>query len=314
MYSFLSSIREWWISTISWLYFLTMDKKRFQGDVWKRRYEMYRGCDLSAFITPHWQSVCDKLALNSFKPDFLSYKFIRNTMTFYDPEKLPHHIAALKKEFGSKTSHIIHESPVGKPRIVSTCYHSSHTTIMHANHALEFKQRTGKDIWHARNIVEWGGGYGDLARMLKQPSMTYTIIDLPLFCFTQASYLSSIPELADKINMITDVNMPIREGYINLVPLNPEVIRALKFDTVDVFVSTWALSESGKAAQDLVRSCGYFGAEYILIGHQRRGETMPYAESMDLGGYDILYHKPPAHFTDEDRYLFARRKSPTAHQ
>ena len=128
-------------------------------------------------------------------------------------------------------------------------------------------------------VVEWGGGYGVLAKtmwklfsFLSRP-LTYTIIDLPVVCVMQWLYLSTIFG-EDAVHLLTKRDHKIIEGKINLVP------HKLEGDEVvapqgDLFVSTWAISESSVAAVNYVAQQKMFGVHWAILGYGLKGTHDP---------------------------------------
>ena len=113
-------------------------------------------------------------------------------------------------------------------------------------------------------IVEWGGGYGCMAKLLRRlrPGMTHIIIDLPLISCVQWLYLASIFG-EDAVHQIRAEDDVIRPGRINLLPLAFLERRAgLR---ADLFLSTFALNESSEYAQDFVISRDWFSARHLPV-------------------------------------------------
>ena len=55
---------------------------------------------------------------------------------------------------------------------------------------------------------------------------------------------------------------------------------AKAIDRVDLFISTWALSESNEAMQDLIRQLEYFKSQYLLLAYQKSYKSYPFAENV----------------------------------
>ena len=53
--------------------------------------------------------------------------------------------------------------------------------------------------------------------------------------------------------IIKNNNDKIQAGKVNIVPLNLEVMVALDFGSIDLFVSTWALSETPSMMQNFIK-------------------------------------------------------------
>jgi hypothetical protein len=130
-------------------------------------------------------------------------------------------------------------------------------------HLARFERFRGERIEQVRSVVEFGGGYGNLARLCRnfEGLSRYTIVDLPLFSCIQYVFLSTVlgPEC---VRLVTEAGTAAAEGSVDLVPIN--LLPDLRRDG-ELFVSTWALSESPPAAYDLVRERDWFGAREILL-------------------------------------------------
>jgi hypothetical protein len=140
-------------------------------------------------------------------------------------------------------------------------------TLINSTHQLYHLARLerfrGERIERVGSVVEFGGGYGNLARLFRsfEGLSRYTIVDLPLFSCIQYVFLSTVlgPE---RVRLVTEAHTPAAEGIVDLVPIN--LLPDLRRDG-ELFVSTWALSESPPAAYDLVRGRDWFGAREVLL-------------------------------------------------
>lgn len=125
--------------------------------------------------------------------------------------------------------------------------------------------------------------------------MTYVAIDTPLFSTLQWLYLSSVLGESE-VHLVTRPGEPIQAGRINLVP----VTRLADVDVRgDLFVSTWALSESSEAAQQFVEDKAWFGATSLLMAYQCEDPCFPAAKHVAeraavLGGRIVPIPRLPA--------------------
>ncbi len=137
------------------------------------------------------------------------------------------------------------EDYVGNPLLLNVTYLTSHNSIHHLYHIIRFLRKTKLKLKGIKTIIEWGGGYGNLAKIfgrLAEENKTYIIIDLPLMCCIQWIYLTTILG-ENKVNLIQNSDEKIAVGKINLLP----VCFIDKYELKgDLFVSTWALTESSK--------------------------------------------------------------------
>jgi putative sugar O-methyltransferase len=269
------------------------------------------------FIMPMWEGLAEdirKYFMGNFKMSFLKNEVIRRTMFLdYGGSALQKmEIKYLEKTFSKpKLKYLLKESKIGHPTITYFKYWTSHNSIHQLYHLNNFSQETGSDYTNISQIVEWGGGYGCLAKILMKinPNLTYIIIDLPIFSIIQAVYTSTIFG-SDKINIITDENKNIVKNKINIIPINMLIGSNIKILNTDIFISTWALSESTNFSQEYVESVDFFGAKHLLIAHQQKSPEVKYAESIDshLKNYQIIYHEKIPNLKN-NYYLFCKLKN-----
>lgn len=159
---------------------------------------------------------------------------------------------------------LLHEDGTGRPRIQSLRYRTSHNRIHHAYHLARFVAAT-RPLEDVQLAVEWGGGYGSLARVFGRMhggTHTYAIVDLPVMTALQYVYLGSTLG-PDCVHLVSEPHDSLRPGLVNLVPVG---LCGLVSDA-DLFISTWALSESTPAAEDLVIGQAWFGASRLLLAY-----------------------------------------------
>ncbi len=159
---------------------------------------------------------------------------------------------------------ILKEDYIGLPTITNMFFMTSANRTHHLCHLALYKKLAGSDFWDCPSIIEWGGGYGDMARIVRRmnPAVTYTIIDLPEMLALQYVYLSSI--FGEKeVNMILTHHDNIQSGRINLISsLSLQEHDKLRSEG---FLSTWALNESPKSDQLMVLERDFFQATHILM-------------------------------------------------
>ena len=141
---------------------------------------------------------------------------------------------------------------------------TSHNCIHHMYHIAKYQDITGKDMSNVNTIVEWGGGYGNLAKLITRLSgeKTYILVDSPTILTIQWLYLCSVFS-PNQVNVVTMDNPKIISSKFNLLPVN--CIELLNKQDIDMFISTWALSESAQKAKDFVVETDFFGAESVLM-------------------------------------------------
>lgn len=214
--------------------------------------------------------------------DFLRIPSIEGTMVITNQSIVyMRQLKYLEKRISEeKLKYLLEEDIVGSPRIINHKYKTSHSQIHNLYHLIRYIEHSKVNLKSIKNITEWGGGYGCLAKVIKkinQNDLTYTIIDLPIFSCIQWAYLSTVFG-RDKVNLIKDKKDKIVKGKINILPIS--LLKGKKIRT-EIFISNWALSESTKKAQDYVLSKEWFGAKYIFMGFQESNETFPNANNLN---------------------------------
>lgn len=237
--------------------------------------------DFSDLVTPLWRGFNESLA-SAFAPapafEFLRDPVIRRTMVFRGGRDcLRAQLAALRASpLAPVMATLLAESPAGAPRIQATVaplVGVSHNTVHHAHHLGILAQRTGVDPLGVPRVVEWGGGYGNLARIVMSgnPRCAYAIIDTPVLCALQWIYLScALGE--SRVRLAASATDLPEAGEVVLIPAG---LAGATRAAGDLFISTWALSESSPAAQDLVASRGWYGARRLLLAFQDSSAELP---------------------------------------
>jgi hypothetical protein len=251
-------------------------------------HKIYKGLsklDISQYTTSLWNNYNDNLAkrlLPKTPMNFLSDVEISGTM-FVNAggDWMTDQLNLLEQCFDKDhLKNILKENKVGKPDIKNKKYSTSHNSIHHLYHIARYQAETKKSLLAKSSVIEWGGGYGNLAKLwlrLNPFNTTYTIIDTPLFIVLQYSYLGAIFG-KEKINLISHKNKKIIENKINLLPVGLIDSKQLECDT---FVSTWALSESSVFSKNYVSKKKYFGAKNILMAYQDSSDELPDASRIE---------------------------------
>jgi len=226
----------------------------------------------AAFQHPQWRIFNDTLEryfLDEFSAAFLRHTTITRTMFLAKGGRWQSaQLGFLRsRRSDADLDLLLRETMLGRPYITSRQMLSSHNTIHHLYHLTKYEDRTLRSLSGFKSVVEFGGGYGNMARLIRKlsPAVSYTIIDLPLFSCIQYVYLATLLG-QDSVNLVSRPG-PIRDGVINLVPIP---YMDLVPDSTDLFVSTWALTECTRAAQEYVADRKFFGAGGLLLAYSRR--------------------------------------------
>lgn len=169
--------------------------------------------------------------------------------------------------------------PLRRFRTREGTFLTSHNTVHHLHHMAQWEFSTGQWLEDQDVIVEWGGGYGNMARLARMinPDITYIIIDTPVFSCLQKHYLGDEAELVFR----SDIQQ-FEKGKTHLMPVG--LITQVNDDIwegTDLFVSTWALSESTESAIEWVTGDKVFRqARHHLLAHTPETPDFPDASTM----------------------------------
>lgn len=240
-------------------------------------------------VKPEWKEIISKLYKLYEKN--LQVSFLRNSVVTHalfmnsQGDLMAHQIELCKQQFSIEDlKATLKESPIGEPhKAIHWEFDTTHNSIHHMYHMARYMRRTKKKPAAAKRVIEWGGGYGNFCKLvctLPESSLeTYTIVDIPEISVLQWIYLSSVFG-EEKVNLVSSVNA-IAEGKINLVSL-PN--RAFLDGKYNLFVSTWALSESPTEMHEFVNEKNWFGAESLLLAIHQCGDHIPFMkESTNVG-------------------------------
>ncbi|MGA3286505.1 MAG: hypothetical protein ABSD46_03670 [Bacteroidota bacterium] len=197
--------------------------------------------------------------------DFLWHPMIVRTMFAGTNSK--EKITAIVHEYGPRRARmLLREDIVGLPRISNWLWKTSDNRTDHAFHLASYHKLYGRNIFDVGTIIEWGGGYGNLARIIRRitPNITYIIIDLPELCALQYAYLYATDGTQEPHLLDPDGNIIM--GRTNILPVNAVLNRSVDLHC-DAFISTWALTESPKEAQLFVLNNNFFDAERLLLAY-----------------------------------------------
>lgn len=185
-----------------------------------------------------------ELVLTGNPLEFLRWDVILQTMFVAYAEYVEPEIKYLQKHplWSSRWKKAIQENCIGHPVSNWKRPESSSNLIHHAHHVCRFEDATNKKVGDYEYIVEFGGGYGSLCRLMFNLGFNgkYFIYDLPAFSELQKFYLSALgfqvqKALQNKDNSqifcISDIER-FRQA-LSQVDLN----KAL-------FVATWSISET----------------------------------------------------------------------
>jgi len=143
---------------------------------------------------------------------------------------------------------ILEEDFAGDPKPYKRYRQSSGNRIHQAYHLARFEQETGLAVNHFPLIVEFGGGYGSLCRLIHKLGFKgqYIIFDLPEFFALQKFYLGS---LAMPLIEAKDIASK-RRGILCTSDLSVLGSVTPQEAQKGLFIATWSLSETDPAFRD----------------------------------------------------------------
>lgn len=238
--------------------------------------------------------------------DFISNRVINGTMVFTNREAHELEMKNISAAFDKKwIEEIISKGLntaflVGKSRR-STLINSAH----HLHHLMRFEQVTGRKIRDIGSAVEFGGGYGNMARVVENigSCRTYSIVDLLLFSCIQYVFLSTVA--GEGQVAFADGNAGGNAKFLLYPLFSADSQMNMRGE---LFLSTWALSESTRATYEWVIACDWFGASNLLLAYHEHWQPWhgnELEESLANNGWRVAKEAIP--FLPGSFYLFATR-------
>ena len=135
--------------------------------------------------------------------------------------------------------------------------------IHHLYHICRYENTVG-EIIDPINVFEWGGGYGNMCKVMYMLYgdliESYTIVDLPKFNRLSENYISNTWEDAEVTHLsVHDFKDKIEDKY-------------------DMFVSTWALSESPIEWTSYLDEHNFLNVDRMLFSLHQCGSHIPFME------------------------------------
>lgn len=204
---------------------------------------------------------------------------------------------------------VIQEDPAGAPKPYKGYRRSSGNRIHQSYHLCRFEEETGLAVSRFPLIVEFGGGYGSLCRLVHKLGFRgqYLIFDLPEFVALQKFYLGTL----DMPLIEAKDAAPGRQGILCTSDLAVLGSIDLQEAQQSLFIATWSLSETAKAFREqIVALPAIDSAAAYLITYQRDFEGVDNPRFFDAW----RAKKPNIHWLHSEishmpgnNYLFGRR-------
>lgn len=263
-----------------------------------------------ALIHESWQQ--NIAALESYFVDrmdmnFMSNPVINGTMVFTDRKAHKQELRSISDALGRISVEKIVSRNLNAAFLAGKCSRSTLiNSTHHLYHLVQFERATGRKISTFESVIEFGGGYGNMARIIGNLSSckNYSIIDLLLFSCIQYVFLSTV---MGSTQVAFHDQAP--DGAARSVVLYPLFRSDLSANLRgELFLSTWALSESTRATYEWVTAHDWFGATSLLLAYHEQWtpwQSGELEESLDNSGWRII--KQPITFLPGSFYLFATR-------
>lgn len=251
------------------------------------------------------------LVLNEDPREFLRWEVIRYTMFLANSVCGVKEIFHLRRNnWKSRWEPAIQESSAGRPVPFYLYPKSSGNLIHHAYHLSQLEDRTGIRMERMGLLVEFGGGYGGMCRLVHNLGFKgkYLIFDLPEFSALQKYFLKSIG--VPVLDSAALDSAPSGAGNVtDLEDLRR--ILASRGTTPAAFIATWSLSETPIALRRPILEL-LAGFDVFLLAYQEIFESIDnlkfFAEwKASLPG--VEWQDFPNTLIPGNRYLFGTRKS-----
>lgn len=191
-------------------------------------------------IVPHWQHVNDVVLRDIIEPEneyFLQHHYFAENTFANHPQatRYIHQLDYIYENWDEQfVNGILQQEPGfgGAPMKTIRGMAVCPNTVQMLYHIAYWQTETGKDIRDVESVLEWGGGYGNFARIMQliSPGLSYEIVDTPVYCVLAKWYLENTTNASVAIDKPATIMFLPVEHYDHV-------------DDCDLFVSTWALSE-----------------------------------------------------------------------
>lgn len=251
--------------------------------------------------------------LNEEPFNFLEWEVIKFTMfTQYPAKYLKDELCELKREHDYKNywKPALIEQDLGAPIRYPYFLESSGQLIHHAYHLLKLKQFLSVRPDEITNIFEFGGGYGNLAKLSFNLGFvgTYFIYDLPEFSALQRFYLNCL----NFNEHIYQQHGQRSFSVLSDISYLKSIEELFHKTNGNLFIATWSFSESPLELRrkfiPLIKNCSF-----ILIAFLQEFKEVNNLEyfkefCQELEEFDFIQTKIP-NIEGENFYLFGKVKN-----
>ena len=246
--------------------------------------------------------------------NFLRWSPIATTMVKRGKANIAHELRYLRRrrDWTSRWRPALREHTVGFPRPFYRYPRSSGDLIHHAYHACRFEEATGTSLTDLDFIVEFGGGYGSMCRVLHQLGFrgAYLIFDLPEMGVIQRFFLSHVGLTAAGPGRA----VLLERGVVTTSDVDhfKRLMRSRPAGRAG-FIATWSLSEAPVALREAILSeLMDFDAFLLAYGDYFADvDNRAFFEKWCAEFPEHVWHHmpPPSHTPKEAWYLFGSRNA-----
>jgi len=244
--------------------------------------------------------------------EFLSWDVIKFTMFVVSEKYIKIELSSvLKSEFYENIwKNAILESSIGKPMRYWRFPKSSGNLIHHIYHLVKFKESTNVDFDKIDLVLEFGGGYGSMCRVLHKCNFKkkYIIFDLPVFSALQKYYLKSLGikvlEPKDYFDSESGVICISDFHDLNKIILHHSCCQS------KLFIGTWSFSETPVDFRSKFMSI-IATFNYHLISYQKyfkEVDNVVYFNSFKTSISTCDWNNCEINHLPNNYYLFGRHK------
>lgn len=253
-----------------------------------------------------WRANLRRRMLEDDPTQFLTWESMRYTMVCSRIDWGRVELQELRRspEWDTEWRGALVEDPVGMPRPFLFHHHSSGSLIHHAYHLLMFERWSQLAVERLESILEFGGGYGGMRRLVARLGHRgrYHIHDLPEMLALQRFYLSGIEALRPEL----------RQALATTYSAQLASLPGPGFWTGrSLFLATWSFSEAPVALRDawlpVLRSCSHF-----LIGYRAAFDGVDnrrWFEEFAAGRPDVAWHHEEIAHRPGNFYLLGAPKA-----
>jgi hypothetical protein len=253
-----------------------------------------------------------KLASSENLRSFLRWNIIRKAMFVGNDLWVIKELRYLKRrmDWNSRWRSAIKESSTGHPPPFIFLRGTSGNLIHHAYHLAKFEEMESAFIHEMDVVIEFGGGYGSMCRLLYQLGFagTYVLFDIPEFSVLQTYYLRCLGLPVQKTTGLCNST----NGIYCISDLDKFQEVASKRTQIgkSIFVAIWSLSECPLGLREKVKRT-VDNVDYYLFGYQEKfGEiqNIEFFQNWRIGHNEIEWHHEKIEHLPGNYYLMGKRQ------